>query len=149
MEDFAALADRIARTDAAREADVLLCGLDVLGPPIGSREHARLERLVAIGAHADCALMLHRLALPHHGFELGQTAAGARARAFAGSWRLGDAQIAASIAATPALALLQATLGAMARSRRESERATCAICNGRGWYVTARSTKEICRHAAR
>jgi hypothetical protein len=142
MSDLSTLADRIATAGAANEAELFHYCLDLLGPPNGSAERARLERYVELGAYTDCALMLHRLSLPQHGFELGRTLASA----FAGSWRCGDAQIATTLAATPALALLRATSSAMTSLRRESVRMACAICNGRGWYVTARSSKEICRH---
>ncbi len=146
MNDLTALADRIANAGAASEAELLHCCLDLLGPPNGSTERAHLMRFAEIGAYTDCALMLHRLTLPDHGFELGRTHAIPASRAFAGSWRAGDAQIATTTAATPALALLRATSRATASLRRESVRMACATCNGRGWYVTAQSRKEICRH---
>jgi hypothetical protein len=141
MDDLTTLAERIAEDRAG--AELFFSSLGVLGPPKGSAERARLERFAEVGAYTDCVLMLHRLALPSHGFELGRTHAG---RAFAGSWRGGDAQIATTTAATPALALLRATATALARCERSRMRAACTLCNGRGWYVTAENGKQICRH---
>lgn len=143
MDDFTALADRIAKSGASSEADLLFCGLALFGPSQGCAESAQLTRLIEVGASTDCAQMLHCLALPHHGFELGRTPA---SRAFAGSWRDRDTHIATTTAATPALALLRATATALAASRRQNAHAACTLCNGRGWYVTRECRKEICRH---
>lgn len=143
MDDLSELADGIARAGTSNEAELLLQGVALLGPQQGCAERARLARVIEIGAYTDCALMLHRMTLPHHGFELGRTPA---RRSFAGSWHNRNAQLATIMAATPALALLRATLTTVAGSRRENDRATCTRCSGRGWYVTARCSKEICRH---
>lgn len=139
------LVECIAGAGATDQAPLLFRGLDLLGPQRDG-DRSRLERLLALGAYTECAAALHQLVLPRNGFELGQTHAGATMRAFAGSWRCGDAQTATVTAATPALALLRATSAALTRSRQEALRAQCSICGGRGWYFTTHSAKQMCRH---
>jgi len=139
------LAERIRDAEAADQTEMLRRGLDLLETQ-GDGERTRLERLLAVGAYAECALALHRLVLPCNGFELGQTHPGATMRAFAGTWRRGDPQTATVTAATPALALLRATSAALTRSQHDVLRVRCPLCRGRGWYFTARGTKDVCRH---
>jgi hypothetical protein len=144
FDHFAVLASRIVSAGVIDQAGMLTLALQLMAS--ANAQAGFLEQLIAAGAYTDCAIALHRLVLPHSGFELGRTHSGS---AFAGSWHHGDAQIASTRAATPALALLRATATEMAKSWRSEQRARCPTCNGRGWYVTEKNRKEICRHASR
>jgi hypothetical protein len=108
-----------------------------------ARPDATLTRFLGVGAYADAAIRLHRMLLPAHGFQLGETAA---RRGIAQSWRGGDAEARAFEAATPALALLRALAHARAETLDATLRNACTLCEGLGWYVTRNGGKRICRH---
>jgi hypothetical protein len=94
-------------------------------------------------AFADAAIRLHRMLLPAHGYQLGETAA---QRGLASSWQPGDAHALPFEAATPALALLRATAHALAK-RHEAERcAQCTVCGGRGWTIARDGGRRLCSH---
>lgn len=105
---------------------------------------APVERWIAVRAFAEAAIHLHRLALPNCGFQFGRIPA--RGTGLASSWRHGDHSASPFTAATPALALLRATVHEAARTTEAETRGACATCHGLGWYVTRANRKQICAH---
>jgi hypothetical protein len=102
---------------------------------------ASLERHCATQAFAEAAILLHRTLLPANGYQLGETPAH---RGLASTWKRGDAHAIPFDAATPSLALLRATVHAVAK-QHEAQKG-CARCSGRGWIVTRDGGKRICGH---
>lgn len=108
---------------------------------------SKLQHWLELGAYAQAALRLHRLALPQNGFQFGHLPLGtAQREAVASSWRRGDPSALPFSAATPGLALLRAIASACARNAERDAQTTCGICGGLGWFVTADNAKRICAH---
>jgi hypothetical protein len=101
-------------------------------------------------AYAEAAILLHRLVLPEHGFQLGETPNRENRpwRGLASTWSRGAHAALPFTAATPGLALLGAAAHALARRLEAEAQAQCRRCNGLGWVATAESGKRICNHAA-
>ncbi len=99
-------------------------------------------------AGCDAAIRLFHRLLPDFGFQLGlpPPLAGHGRSAFALAWKRGDAGASPHLAATPALALLRATVTEHAnRIEREAMR-HCPDCGGVGWFVTGQARRQRCHH---
>ena len=131
MTAFDVLAHRIAVAGAAEETNVFAEVQATLGLDSGP-------------ASADTAMAVHRALLPANGFQFGETPG---RRGLASTWARGDAHMTPFEAATPALALLRATVHAVARRHEMQRREACTACSGRGWTIARDGGKHICRHA--
>jgi hypothetical protein len=101
----------------------------------------------ALGAYNDAAIALYRDMLPDFGFQFGtQAPYKSGITGLATTWRASDSHAAVFEAATPALALLRATVSTVASHLDSDRMKACAHCGGLGWFITAANRKQICRH---
>lgn len=140
MSTLETLADAIASAAARDEPSLFAQALAFVGPD------AKLRRCCAARAFADAAILFHCALLPANAYQLGETSS---RRGLASTWRKGDAHALPFDAATPGLALLGATMHAIARNCETESRANCKRCHGRGWIVTRDGGKRLCAHAIR
>jgi hypothetical protein len=142
LNDFAA---KIAAADCGEEGVLFAEALPLF---LHAPDHIFLARQwIERRAFAEAAMFLHRLALPAHGFQLGEMPAGAvRHRGRASTWQRHEHRALPFAAATPGLALLRAAANAAVRSAETHARAKCETCRGLGWIVTADAGKHICGH---
>jgi hypothetical protein len=137
---------RLAAAGPRDEAQLIDAAARVLLREAADR--ARLRSFRDADAFADGAMLVYRAALPDSGFQfgLGPRLAARPRTATALAWQLGDTCAMPYRAATPALALLRATVNETARLREANAMAACPTCRGLGWYITADNRKQMCRH---
>jgi hypothetical protein len=135
---------RLAAARPGQEAELVEDAARILAGEAGYRVRAFRDA----GAFTDAAILVYRAALPDSGFQfgLGPALCGRPRAATALVWQRGDAHALPYRAATPALALLRAAVSETSNLRAADLLATCPICRGVGWYVTADNRKQMCRH---
>lgn len=137
MNAFEAFAAKIAEAVSTDEPDIFAEAASLFRTDTHAVEYFRTR------AFADAAIRIHRTLFPGNGYQLGETAA---RRGFASTWRRGDPHAHSLEAATPALALLRASVHEAAWRARADKRANCSRCTGLGWTITRDGGKRICGH---